>query len=84
MRHIVFPNDAMLREVYGGGLAEDPKRAARAYAARLERAEARGILPRRVYVSPRRYGYDKAELEAALATLPRSYASIAPAGSHAA
>ena len=79
MRAIVFPNDPMLTVVFGTDLNRDPLKAARAYRARLLRAEERGVLPSRVYVSPRRFGWDRSELEAALAKLPRSYAGFKPA-----
>lgn len=76
MRELVFPDDPPLRAVFGTGLKADAEAARRAYRARLERAQARGILPRRIYVSPRRYAWDRVELEAALAKLPRSYAEF--------
>jgi hypothetical protein len=79
MRSIVFPNDPTLREVFGSGLSSDPRAAQRAYRARLDRAQATGVLPARVYVSPRRYGWDRGELEAALASLPRAYTGFAQA-----
>jgi hypothetical protein len=79
MRLIVFPDDALLRNVFGSGLHRDPRRAERAYRARLLRAQERGVLPPKVYVSPRRFGWDRAELEVALANLPRSYAGFARA-----
>ena len=76
MRDIVFPSDPRVRSVFGVGLDEDSLKAARAYRARLARAQHQGVLPERVYVSPRRFGWDKAELDAALAALPRSYAAF--------
>jgi hypothetical protein len=75
MRKLVFPSDPVLREVFG---SDDPS--GRAYRARLERAERRGTLPRRVYVSPRRFGWDAEELRTALDSLPRTYAGFGPAG----
>ena len=79
MRVIVFPDDPMLTAVFGAGLNRDPLKAARTYRARLLRAEGRGTLPARVYVSPRRFGWDKSELETALSQLPRSYSGFKPA-----
>lgn len=70
MRRIVWPDE--LRPVFGSDGCSR-----RAFMARIERAEARGTLPARVYISPRRFGWDAAELEAALAKLPRSYAGFA-------
>jgi hypothetical protein len=80
MRRLVFPNDPEIRELFGRGLNEDPHAAKRAFRARLDRAQASGVLPARVYISPRRFGWDRAELETALAQLPRTYAGFTSAG----
>lgn len=79
MRTLIFPSDPTVRAVFAGGLREgrsklDQKRAARAYKLRLDRAQATGVLPARVYVSPRRFGWYADEFEEAIAKLPRSYA----------
>jgi hypothetical protein len=106
MVEIVFPDDPMLRGMFGGAQQDtagecgckrtkdgrrvaDAKRcraclsrrkAERCYLARLNRAEERGVLPRRLYTSPRRYGWLRSEVEAALERLPRSYSGFASAG----
>jgi len=76
----------VLREVFGAGLDFDPpaptdgererlRRAARrAFVLRLKRAERRGLLPPRIYLSGQRYGWWADALEAALARLPTNYA----------
>ena len=79
MRAIVFPDDPVLTTVFGTDLNRNPRKASRAYRARLLRAEERGVLPHRVYVSPRRFGWDRGELKAALAKLPRSCSGFKPA-----
>jgi hypothetical protein len=83
VRQIVFPDDPAVRSVFGHGLTSDCTRARRAYRARLERAIAKGTLPRPVWTSPRIWGFDRNELEATLAQLPRSYASFASMQSEA-
>jgi hypothetical protein len=80
MRNVVFPEDPALKSIFGYGLSCDAAKATRAYRQRLLRAEARGLLPRRLYVSPRRFAWDAEELRAALAALPRSYAEALTRG----
>lgn len=76
MRSLIFPQDEILRSVFGQGLSPNERAAHRSYRARSERAIAGGVLPRKVYISPRIYGFDKSELEAALERLPGSYAGF--------
>jgi hypothetical protein len=78
MRRLTFPLESPVREVFAHGLDLGSRPGRRALRARLERAEARGLLPARVYVSPRRFGWWADELEAAIARLPRSYAGFRP------
>jgi len=65
---LVGPDDVALRGVFGLG---DPS--LRAYRARLRRAEKRGLLPQRVYLSCQRFAYRSDELRAALDALPTSH-----------
>lgn len=65
---LVPPDDPLLAETIGAGAPS--KRALRA---RLARAEAAGILPRRVYLSSQRFAYRRDEVEEALGRLPRSH-----------
>ena len=65
---LVAPDDASLRGVFGLG-SPSP----RAYRARLRRAEKRGLLPPRVYLSCQRFAYRAGELGAALDSLPTSH-----------
>jgi hypothetical protein len=67
-RRLVLPDDPLIARSIGAGAPS--KRAQRA---RLRRAERAGILPRRIYLSSQRWAYDAAELEAALAALPRAH-----------
>lgn len=67
-RRLVLPDDPAIARSIGAGAPT--KRAQRA---RLRRAERSGLLPRRVYLSAQRFAYDAAELEAALAALPRAH-----------
>jgi hypothetical protein len=69
MVEYVLPSDPQLRTVYGG--CENT----RAYNMRLKRAERKGLLPKRVFLSSVRFAYRRAELEAALANLPRDHAA---------
>lgn len=73
---LVLPDDPLIRETVGAGA---PSR--RALRARLARAEASGILPRRVYLSSQRFAYKREELEAALERLPREHVETLAGGS---
>ena len=64
---LVLPDDPALSPMTAGA---PTKRAARA---RLRRAEAAGILPRRVYLSSQRFAYRADELSEALDHLPRHH-----------
>jgi hypothetical protein len=83
MRRLVLPDDAMLRGVYGSDLDFDAiddkgrvgRSAKRTLRLRLRRAEARGLLPRRVYTSKVRFGYWLDQLEPKLAALPIDHAA---------
>ncbi|HVS04391.1 MAG TPA: hypothetical protein VMT16_16620 [Thermoanaerobaculia bacterium] len=65
---LVLPDDPALTRTIGAGAPT--KRALRA---RLRRAEANGILPRRVYLSSQRFAYRADELAEALERLPRHH-----------
>lgn len=65
---LLLPDDPELKATFG---ADAPS--LRAYRARLRRAEAAGILPRRVYLSSQRFAYKRDELERALEQLPRHH-----------
>jgi hypothetical protein len=67
-RALILPDDPAITNTVTAGAPT--KRAARA---RLRRAEAAGILPRRVYLSSQRFAYRADELEAALERLPRQH-----------
>lgn len=65
---LVPPDHPALAETFGAGAPTK-----RAYRARLRRAEAAGILPKRRYLSSQRFAYDRAELLAALERLPHHH-----------
>lgn len=72
-RRMILPDDARVVEVFGSdGCGK------RALRLRLRRAERRGLLPRRVYLSAARFGYWSDELEAAIAKLPSNYTDTLP------
>lgn len=73
MVEFVLPGDARLRPFVEGTTN------ARARNMRLRRAEARGLLPARRYLSASRFAYVASELEAALANLPTQHAATRPA-----
>ena len=71
-RRLVLPDDAAVKAVFGSD--DCSKRTLRL---RLRRAEKRGLLPPRVYISSQRFGYWADELAAKNAALPSNYAAVA-------
>lgn len=72
-RRLVLPDEQTVTAVFGSDGCS--KRVLRL---RLRRAENRGLLPRRVYLSSQRFGYWADELEAKIAALPSNYAQTRP------
>ena len=79
-RRLVLPDEQAVVAVFGSDL-DDPgsKKSKRTLRLRLRRAEKRGLLPPRVYLSSQRFGYWADELEAKIAALPSNYAATRPA-----
>lgn len=72
-RRLVLPDEQAVVNVFASDGCS--KRTLRL---RLRRAEKRGLLPPRVYLSSQRFGYWADELEAAISTLPNNYAATRP------
>lgn len=78
----IFLTDPEIRAAFGHGLdldarGERGRKARRALRVRVCRAEARGVLPPRAYLSAKRSAWPADELLVALARLPRSLEGLA-------